>query len=51
VTIELRQTLAGASLLKGALGSFAPRIGGGMVRRAAQATVEEALDSLERISG
>jgi len=50
VTIELRQTLAGASLLKGALGSFAPRIGGGMVRRAAQATIEEALDGLERIS-
>lgn len=51
VTIELRQTLAGASLLKGALGSFTPRIGGGMVRRAAQATIEEALDGLERISG
>ncbi len=41
VTIELRQTLAG----------FLPRFGGYMVRRAAAATIEEALDGLERISG
>ena len=41
VTIELRQTLTG----------FLPRFGGYMVRRAAAATIEEALDGLERISG
>jgi uncharacterized protein YndB with AHSA1/START domain len=41
VTIELRQTLSG----------FFPRFGGFMVRRAAQATIDEALDGLERISG
>jgi uncharacterized protein YndB with AHSA1/START domain len=41
VTIELRQTLTG----------FFPRFGGFMVRRAAAATIEEALDGLERISG
>ena len=41
VTIELRQTLSG----------FIPRLGSVMVRRAAAATIEEALDGLERISG
>lgn len=41
VTIELRQTLNG----------FAARFGGFMVRRAAAATIESALDGLERISG
>jgi uncharacterized protein YndB with AHSA1/START domain len=41
VTIELRQSLTG----------FFPRFGGFMVRRAATATIEEALDGLERISG
>jgi uncharacterized protein YndB with AHSA1/START domain len=41
VTIELRQTMTG----------FFPRFGGFMVRRAAAATIEEALDGLERISG
>jgi len=41
VTIELRQSLAG----------FFPRFGGFMVRRAAAATIDEALDGLERISG
>jgi uncharacterized protein YndB with AHSA1/START domain len=40
VTIELRQTLTG----------FFPRFGGFMVRRAAAATLEEALDGLEHIS-
>jgi uncharacterized protein YndB with AHSA1/START domain len=39
VTIELRQTLTG----------FFPRFGGHMVRRAAVATLEEALDGLELI--
>jgi uncharacterized protein YndB with AHSA1/START domain len=41
VTIELSQTLTG----------FFPRFGGHMVRRAARATVEEALDGLQRIHG
>jgi hypothetical protein len=41
VTIELRQTLNG----------FVARLGGYLVRRAAAATLEEALDGLERISG
>lgn len=41
VTIELRQTLNG----------FFTRFGGHMVRRAAAATIEGALDGLERISG
>jgi uncharacterized protein YndB with AHSA1/START domain len=40
VTIELRQTLTG----------IFPRLGGVMVKRAAAATIEEALDGLERIS-
>jgi uncharacterized protein YndB with AHSA1/START domain len=41
VTIELSQSLAGTL----------PRLGSFLVRRAAVATVEEALDGLERISG
>jgi uncharacterized protein YndB with AHSA1/START domain len=41
VTIELRQALTG----------FFPRFGGFMVRRAATATIDEALDGLARISG
>jgi uncharacterized protein YndB with AHSA1/START domain len=41
VTIELRQRLSG----------FFPRFGGFMVRRAAAATLDEALGGLERISG
>jgi uncharacterized protein YndB with AHSA1/START domain len=41
VTIELRQTLSG----------FFPRFGGFMVSRAAAATLEEALEGLERIRG
>jgi len=41
VTIELRQSLSG----------FFPRFGGHMVRRAARATIDEALDGLERIGG
>jgi uncharacterized protein YndB with AHSA1/START domain len=40
VTIELRQTLTG----------LFPRLGGLMVQRAATATIDEALDGLERIS-
>jgi uncharacterized protein YndB with AHSA1/START domain len=41
VTIEMRQTLTG----------FFPRFGGFLVRRAAAATIEQALDGLERIGG
>ena len=41
VTIELRQTLSGVL----------PRFGGRMVRRAAAATIDEALDGLERMHG
>ncbi len=40
VTLELRQVLTG----------FFPRFGGHMVKRAAAATLDEALDGLERIS-
>ncbi len=40
VTIEVRQTLTG----------FFPRFGGFLVRRATAATIDEALDGLERIS-
>jgi uncharacterized protein YndB with AHSA1/START domain len=40
VSIEMRQALTG----------FFPRFGGFMVRRAAAATIDEALDALERIS-
>jgi hypothetical protein len=40
VTIELRQALNGVS-----------RFGGYMVRRAARATLDEALGGLERIGG
>jgi len=41
VTIELHQRLTGVF----------PRFGGFMVRRAATATIDEALDGLERIGG
>jgi uncharacterized protein YndB with AHSA1/START domain len=51
VTLELRQTLAKVSTRRGVLSAFAPRIGGRMVRRAAEGTLEEALAGLERISG
>jgi uncharacterized protein YndB with AHSA1/START domain len=51
VTIELRQTLAGFSPRFGVLAGVSPRLGGHMVRRAARATIEEALDGLERIGG
>lgn len=50
VTIELRQVLAGYSPRFGLLAGFSPRIGGRMVRRAAERTLDEALDGLERIS-
>jgi uncharacterized protein YndB with AHSA1/START domain len=52
VTLELRQTLAKVSTRRGGvLSAIAPRVGGRMVRRAAEGTLEEALEGLERISG
>ncbi len=51
VTIELRQEMAGYTPRAGLLSGISPRFGGRMVRRAAAATLEEALDGLERISG
>ncbi len=52
VTIELRQTLARVSTRRGGvLSALAPRIGGRMVRRAAEGTLEQALEGLEQISG
>jgi uncharacterized protein YndB with AHSA1/START domain len=50
VTIELRQVLAGFSPRFGLLAGLSPRMGGRMVRRAAEHTLDEALDGLERIS-
>jgi hypothetical protein len=49
VTIELRQEMSRGSGRR--LGGSVPRAGSFMVRRAAVATVQEALDGLERISG
>jgi len=52
VTIELRQEMArGSRTSQLMLLGLAPRLGGPLVRRAAAATLEEALDGLERISG
>jgi uncharacterized protein YndB with AHSA1/START domain len=51
VTIELRQTLAGPAPGLGVLAGISPRLGGRMVRRAAERTLEEALDGLEQIGG
>lgn len=51
VTIELRQTMAGYTPNSGLFFGFSPSFGGRMVRRAAAATIDEALDGLERICG
>jgi hypothetical protein len=51
VAIELRQEMASGSARYSPFLSIAPRLGGRMVRRAALATLEQALDGLERISG
>ena len=57
VTIEMRQELSGGRAAKpqrGARGFGRRRTsswGGRLVRRAALATIDEALDGLERISG
>jgi uncharacterized protein YndB with AHSA1/START domain len=51
VTIELRQQLAASSVRHNSFLRLAPRFGGRLVRRAATATIEEALDGLERVSG
>jgi uncharacterized protein YndB with AHSA1/START domain len=52
VTIELRQVMAGfhSGPTGFTWGGFFPRLGTHMVRRAAAATLEEALDGLERIA-
>jgi uncharacterized protein YndB with AHSA1/START domain len=51
VAIELRQEMATGSARYTPFLAIAPRLGGRMVRRAAAATLDEALDGLERISG
>lgn len=51
VTIELRQQMAASSVRHSSLLRLSPRFGGRLVRRAALATIEEALDGLERVSG
>jgi uncharacterized protein YndB with AHSA1/START domain len=50
VSIELRQEMAIGSARHSPFMSLAPRFGGPLVRRAAAATLEQALDGLERIS-
>jgi len=49
VSIELRQEMAGYSQTSGLFTGFSARFGSPMVRRAARATIDEALDGLERI--
>lgn len=51
VSIELRQEMAGYSSSSGLFTGFSARFGSPMVRRAARATLDEALDGLERIYG
>jgi uncharacterized protein YndB with AHSA1/START domain len=51
VSIELRQEIAGYSHSSGLFTGFSSRFGSPMVRRAARATLDEALDGLERIGG
>jgi uncharacterized protein YndB with AHSA1/START domain len=51
VRIELRQEMAGYSSSPGLFMGFSARFGSPMVRRAARATIDEALDGLERIGG
>lgn len=51
VKIELRQRMAGYSSNVGMFAGFSSRFGSPMVRRAARATIDEALNGLERVSG
>jgi uncharacterized protein YndB with AHSA1/START domain len=51
VKIELRQRMAGYSSNVGLFAGFSSRFGSPMVRRAARATIDEALNGLERIGG
>jgi uncharacterized protein YndB with AHSA1/START domain len=51
VSIELRQEMAGYSQSSGLFTGFSARFGSPMVRRAARATIDEALDGLERVGG
>ena len=48
MSIELRQEMAGYSHSSGLFMGFSARFGSPMVRRAARATIDEALDGLER---
>ena len=50
VAIELRQQMAASSARHNSFLRLAPRFGGRLVRRAALATIDEALDGLERVS-
>jgi uncharacterized protein YndB with AHSA1/START domain len=51
VTIEMRQVLSGQTGRDGWYTAVLPRVRERMVRRAAAATIAEALDGLQRISG
>lgn len=51
VSIELRQEMAGYSHSSALFMGFSARFGSPMVRRAARATIDEALDGLQRIGG
>ena len=51
VRIELRQEMAGYSPSFGLFMGFSARFGSPMVRRAARATIDEALEGLGRIGG
>jgi uncharacterized protein YndB with AHSA1/START domain len=51
VSIELRQEMAGYSPSSGLFMGFSARFGSPMVRRAARATIDEALEGLGRIGG
>jgi uncharacterized protein YndB with AHSA1/START domain len=51
VKIELRQEMAGYSPSFGLFMGFSARFGSPMVRRAARATIDEALEGLGRIGG
>ena len=51
VTLELRQEMARSAARGGTFLRIAPRFGAPLVRRAAAATLEQALDGLELISG
>lgn len=51
VTVELRQDMARRSARPGLLSALTPGVAGRIVRRAAAATLEQALEALEGVSG